>query len=92
MYQQLWGYKVEEKLYLGVREQNKVEYHWFKTLVSVTATYIQQNVLAMTVRIFLGSSLSVGSGVDGWNIFLITASLLTHAIIVFCCVNYQYTV
>jgi hypothetical protein len=21
MYQQLWGYKVEEKLYLGVREQ-----------------------------------------------------------------------
>jgi hypothetical protein len=29
MYQQLWGYKVEEKLYLGVREQKKVEYHWF---------------------------------------------------------------
>jgi hypothetical protein len=28
MYQQLWGYKVEEKLYLGVREQKKVEYHW----------------------------------------------------------------
>jgi hypothetical protein len=24
------GYKVEEKLYLGVREQKKVEYHWFK--------------------------------------------------------------
>jgi hypothetical protein len=23
MYQQLWGYKVEEKLYLGVREQKK---------------------------------------------------------------------
>jgi hypothetical protein len=27
MYQQLWGYKVEEKLYLGVREQKWVEYH-----------------------------------------------------------------
>jgi hypothetical protein len=23
MYQQLWGYKVEEKLYLGVREQKR---------------------------------------------------------------------
>jgi len=23
MYQQLWGYKVEEKLYLGVREQQE---------------------------------------------------------------------
>jgi hypothetical protein len=30
MYQQLWGYKVEEKLYLGVREQKKVEYHWVR--------------------------------------------------------------
>jgi hypothetical protein len=27
MYQQLWGYKVEEKLYVGVREQKKVKYH-----------------------------------------------------------------
>jgi hypothetical protein len=27
VYEQLWGYKVEEKLYLGVREQKKVEYH-----------------------------------------------------------------
>jgi hypothetical protein len=24
MYQQLWGYKVEEKLYLGVREQKRL--------------------------------------------------------------------
>jgi hypothetical protein len=24
MYQQLWGHKVEEKLYLGVREQKKL--------------------------------------------------------------------
>jgi hypothetical protein len=29
MYQQLWGYTVEEKLHLGVREQ-KVEYYWSK--------------------------------------------------------------
>jgi hypothetical protein len=29
MYKQLWGYKVEDKLYLGVREQKKkVEYHF----------------------------------------------------------------
>jgi hypothetical protein len=24
MYQQLWGYKVEEKIYLGVREQKRL--------------------------------------------------------------------
>jgi hypothetical protein len=24
MYQQLWGYKVEEKLYMGVREQKRL--------------------------------------------------------------------
>jgi hypothetical protein len=24
MYQQLWGYKVEEELYLGVREQKRL--------------------------------------------------------------------
>jgi hypothetical protein len=34
MYQQLWGYKVEEKLYLGVREQKMVEYHW--SILSLT--------------------------------------------------------
>jgi hypothetical protein len=33
MYQQPWGYKVEEKLYLGVREQRKVEYHWSRRMV-----------------------------------------------------------
>jgi hypothetical protein len=27
VHQQLWGYKVEEKIYLGVRERKKVEYH-----------------------------------------------------------------
>jgi hypothetical protein len=34
MYQQLWGYKVEDKLYLGVREQKKVEYHSSSSLLS----------------------------------------------------------
>jgi hypothetical protein len=29
MHQQLWGYKVEEKLHVGVREQKKVEYHCY---------------------------------------------------------------
>jgi hypothetical protein len=24
MYQQLWGYKVEDKLYLGIREQKRL--------------------------------------------------------------------
>jgi hypothetical protein len=28
MHQQLWGYKVEEKLYLGGTRTKKVEYHW----------------------------------------------------------------
>jgi hypothetical protein len=37
MYQQLWGYKVEEKLYLGVREQKRLNttalMQWFQTVV-----------------------------------------------------------
>jgi hypothetical protein len=32
MHQQLWGYKVEEKLYVGVREQKKFEYRCIKVL------------------------------------------------------------
>jgi hypothetical protein len=29
MHQQLWGYKVEEKLYVGVREQKRLHTtHW----------------------------------------------------------------
>jgi hypothetical protein len=34
MYQQLWGYKVEEKLYLGVREQKRLN----TTALNVTET------------------------------------------------------
>ena len=31
MHQELWGYKVEERIYLGIRERKKVEYHWVST-------------------------------------------------------------
>jgi hypothetical protein len=30
IHQQIWGYKVEEKFNLGVREQKGTEYHWCK--------------------------------------------------------------
>jgi hypothetical protein len=36
MYQQLWGYKVEEKLYLGVREQKRLN----ATAIRHTNNYI----------------------------------------------------
>jgi hypothetical protein len=36
MYQQLWGYKVEEKLYLGVRKQ--------KTLTTAALQYVDNLV------------------------------------------------
>jgi hypothetical protein len=36
MHQQLWGYKVEEKIYLAVCEQIKVEYHCFKAQLNLT--------------------------------------------------------
>ena len=29
MHQQIWGYKVEEKIYLVVLRKKKFEYHWF---------------------------------------------------------------
>jgi hypothetical protein len=43
MYQQLWGYKVEQKLYLGVREQKKLnttglEYTIILTLMIILTT------------------------------------------------------
>jgi hypothetical protein len=45
MYQQLWGYKVEEKLHLGVREQKRLnttelEALKLEVLVSLTATKV----------------------------------------------------
>jgi hypothetical protein len=43
MYQQLWGYKVEEKLYLGVREQKRLNttgqdnsaFMWLRKMIRV---------------------------------------------------------
>jgi hypothetical protein len=41
MYQQLWGYKVEEKLYLGVREQKRLN----TTAIDYAYTFRKQNIL-----------------------------------------------
>jgi hypothetical protein len=35
MYQQLWRYKVEEKLYLGGTPTKKVKYHWSNVQASM---------------------------------------------------------
>jgi hypothetical protein len=43
MYQQLWGYKVEEKLYLGVREQKRLN-----TTGLGNALYIEPNVCSLS--------------------------------------------
>jgi hypothetical protein len=48
MYQQLWGYKVEEKLYLGVREQkrlNTTAIEDLKTNISEAIASINQRTL-----------------------------------------------
>jgi hypothetical protein len=37
MHQQLWGYKVEEKLYVGVREQKRLSTTALKLVGSVVA-------------------------------------------------------
>jgi hypothetical protein len=44
MYQQLWGYKVEEKLYLGVREQ--------KRLNTTGLSYLHSFVIVATLLLF----------------------------------------
>jgi hypothetical protein len=76
MYQQLWGYKVEEKLYLRVREQKKVEYHWLRQLtVEQPLRLCEENCLCRntkTVQLLCdrfneewsepGSSVSIVSG------------------------------
>jgi hypothetical protein len=35
IHQLLWGYRIEEKLHLGVREQKKVECHWSRRCESL---------------------------------------------------------
>jgi hypothetical protein len=37
MYQQLWGYKVEEKLYLGLREQKRLNTTGIEVLIKAKA-------------------------------------------------------
>jgi hypothetical protein len=39
MYQQLWGYKVEEKLYLGVREQKRLNTSTVRRYLSSPVTF-----------------------------------------------------
>jgi hypothetical protein len=52
MYQQLWGYKVEEKLYVGVREQKTLKYHCPKSCTTELQLSCKQTVLhaAPTVK------------------------------------------
>jgi hypothetical protein len=40
IHQQLWGYKIEEKLHLGVREQKKIQYHWIRHLLAGLLCYV----------------------------------------------------
>jgi hypothetical protein len=40
MHQQLWGYKVEEKLYLGVSEQKSLNNTDLERVVSVPINYL----------------------------------------------------
>jgi hypothetical protein len=39
MHQQLWGYKVEEKLYVGIREQKRLNTTALDNSVTVISTY-----------------------------------------------------
>jgi hypothetical protein len=52
MYQQLWGYKVEEKLYLGVREQKRlnttaIEYTYLYRLLVSAPTKVYRQVVCL---------------------------------------------
>jgi hypothetical protein len=47
MYQQLWGYKVEDKLYLGVREQKRLN---TTALEQCSPTRVPQNIVRGSSR------------------------------------------
>jgi hypothetical protein len=55
MYQQLWGYKVEEKLYLGVREQKRLNTTELKydrpNIRTATITSTSESVIAHRYKI-----------------------------------------
>jgi hypothetical protein len=54
MYQQLWGYKVEEKLYLGVREQKRLN-----------TTALVQSLSKCVPRTTGGPRMSAGGSLGG---------------------------
>jgi hypothetical protein len=51
MYQQLWGYKVEDKLYLGVREQKRLNTTGVDSICQTSRSYIPSSVLLITTII-----------------------------------------
>jgi hypothetical protein len=51
MYQQLWGYKVEEKLYLGVREQKRLNTTGLADGWAIVYADIHQNTLDTEVLV-----------------------------------------
>jgi hypothetical protein len=53
MYQQLWGYKVEEKLYLGVCEQKRLNTTALGHLNEESIMKIGRNVLLLLLIIIL---------------------------------------
>jgi hypothetical protein len=57
MYQQLWGYKVEKKLYLGVREQKRLHTTALDRAATGIGGYVyslQINILLYTYRLLKG--------------------------------------
>jgi hypothetical protein len=49
MYQQLWGYKVEEKLYLGVREQKRLNTTVLNHLRVQVLTAVKTSIVLVVV-------------------------------------------
>jgi hypothetical protein len=60
--QQLGGYKVEDKLHLGAREQIKFEYHWSRKCGSleVSHSYRPQQPITGTAFVFVFQSVTFG--------------------------------
>jgi hypothetical protein len=50
MYQQLWGYKVEEKLYLGVREQKRFNTTVLEHMLCLMLFYNQDSDLNLVFQ------------------------------------------
>jgi hypothetical protein len=50
MYQQLWGYKVEEKLYLGVRKQKRLNTTVLEHMLCLMLFYNQDSDLNLVFQ------------------------------------------